>query len=141
MSSRPHITIEDFASTFPRLIEGRYLLPKKRLELQMLLVSAVSGLERNTIYSEPEINASLHDWIERFGSDLTVDHVTLRRYLVDESVLCRDPSGSSYSLCDESPYFTFEASIWDIDLVGLVSRARGERAARKRAYLAASTQK
>ena len=136
MSSKPHITRADFAAIFPRLVQGRYLLPKKRTELQMVLLSSVLDLNPEAIYSELQINEQLREWNSRFATGLTIDHVTLRRYLVDESILQRDRFGSSYSLVSESPCFSFDASIRELDLHSLVAQSQERRAARKRTYLA-----
>jgi len=94
MASKPHISRESFEEKFAHLVEGRRLLPKKRLERQMLLLSTVCGLNAAVQYSESDINGHLKTWISRFGTDLSIDHVTLRRYLVDEAILDRDSSGS-----------------------------------------------
>lgn len=136
VSRKPHITTGDFATTFPHLIQGRHLLPKKRVELQMLLLSTILNLDPDTTYSEPQINKELRHWISRFGTNLTIDHVTLRRHLVDESILLRDQNGSSYSLASQFPFFSFDASIKQLDLDELVTQSEENRAARKRAYLA-----
>lgn len=135
-----HITREAFASTFPRLVEGRLLLPKKRSELQMLLVGVALTFEPGQIYSEPRVNDHIRQWVSRFGSDVSVDHVTLRRYLIDEGILIRDEFGSIYQLNDETPFFSFDPSIRDLDLEGLVAQAHEARAERKRAFLEARKQ-
>lgn len=140
MSSKPNITKGEFAATFPRLVHGRHLLPKKRTELHMLLLSSVLNFDLDTTYSESQINEELHHWISRFGASLSIDHVTLRRYLIDESILQRDQFGSSYSLAPQNPFFSFDASIKELDLDRLVAQSQEDRAARKSAYLAARTQ-
>jgi hypothetical protein len=132
-----HITKDDFAARFPHLVHGRHLLPTKQVELQMLLLSTVLNLGSGTTYSESQINEELRRWISRFGTNLTIDHVTLRRYLVDETILQRDQFGSSYSLSSRFAFFTFDASIRDLDLDKLVAQFQEDRAARKSAYLAA----
>lgn len=134
-----HISRESFEAKFPHLVLGRYLVPKKRHERRMLLLSTVCDLDADRSYSEAEINGHLKSWIERFGMDLSVDHVTLRRYLVDEAILDRDPSGSQYSLSHEDRYFTYDRSIRSVDLDSLVSQARSALASRKSAYLAESS--
>ena len=136
MSDKPHITKDKFASTFPHLVEGRSLLPKKRTQLQMLLLSTIFNLEDGATYNESQINYELCRWIESFGANLSIDHVTLRRYLVDEAILQRDGYGSAYKLTEESPYFTFDPEIKLLDLAKLVSQALNERAARKQKHLA-----
>jgi hypothetical protein len=140
VSTKPHITKSDFATRFPHLVQGRDLLPKKRTELQMLFLSTVLNLDPEAIYTEPKINEELRQWISRFGTSLTIDHVTLRRHLVDESILLRDQFGTSYSLAPENPHFSFDASIKKLDLDKLVAQSHEDRAARKRAYLAMRAQ-
>jgi len=132
----PHISRNAFARTFPRLVGGRSLLPKKRSELQMLLLSVSLAFEFDQIYSEKQVNGLIRGWISRFGEALGVDYVTLRRYLVDEGILQRDEFGTSYQLTQSSPYFTYDPAICDLDLEGIVAQADEERAARKRAFLA-----
>lgn len=139
MTVKPHITRSDFADTFAHLVMGRYLLPKKHHELQMLLLSTTLNLNLQQSYFEKEINDELRSWISRFGQDLSTDHVTLRRYLVDESLLSRDPSGAIYTLNEQGQFFSFDASIRQLDLGGLVVQATADRAARKHAHLAATT--
>jgi hypothetical protein len=137
MPAPRHITSTVFTRTFPRLILGRSLLPKKRSELQMLLTSVVFDFEFDRIYSEKQVNELIWDWVSRFGADLGVDHVTLRRYLVDEGLLVRDEFGTTYQLATASPFFSYDLSIRDLDLEALIARANEERAARKRTHLAA----
>jgi len=121
---------------FPRLVDGRHGHPKKRTDLQMLLLSAVLSLNLDEIYSESQINEKLGRWIARFASNLTIDHVTLRRYLVDESILQRDQFGTSYSLANGNPHFSFDTSIKELDLDNLVAQYQKNIADRKQTYLA-----
>ncbi len=107
----------------------------------MLLLSTVLNLDPDAIYSESQINEELCRWISRFGTSLTIDHVTLRRYLVDESILQRDQFGISYSLAPRIPFFSFDTSIRELDLERLVARSQEDRAARKKSYLAKRTQR
>ena len=137
MANTHHITRSVFASTFPRLVTGRHLVPKKRNELQMLLTSVVFTFEFDRTYSERQVNELIAEWVSRFGTDLGIDHVTLRRYLVDEGLLVRDEFGSTYQLAAASPFFSYDPSIRELDLEALIVEAGAERAARKRAHLAA----
>jgi hypothetical protein len=141
MSHGHHITEKAFIRIFPRLVSGRSLLPKKRTELQMLLSSVVFDFEFGRDYSEFHVNELILAWVSRFGDELGIDHVTLRRYLVDEGLLARDEFGSTYRLADTSPHFSYDLSIRDIDLEALVARASEKREARKRAFLAANEER
>ena len=134
MTQRSHFSRETFARRFPQLILGRSGLPKKRSDMQMLLASVVFSFEFEQVYSEREVNDLIRGWVSRFGHDLPVDHVTLRRYLVDEGVLDRDGSGSRYQLSNESPFFSYDRSIRDLDLEDLIAQALEARAARKRSH-------
>lgn len=139
MSKKPHISKEFFEATFPHLVVGRHLLPKKRHSRLVLLLSTVRNLERDKQYSEAGINEYLKSWIHEFGADLSIDYVTLRRYLVDEAILERDTFGSAYSLSGEQRDFTYDETIRSVNLEALVSRARADQASRKRAYLVKAT--
>ncbi len=101
----------------------------------MLLTSVVFAFEHDKIYSEQQVNALIQIWISQFGTSLTIDHVTLRRYLVDEGILIRDQFGTRYQLADMSPFFSYDPSIRDLDLEELIAQALEDRGARKRAYL------
>ena len=133
--SKPHISRKSFEASFARLVDGSQTMPKKPIERRMLLISTITEMDSTKNYSEAEINKVLENWIERFGADLPIDHVTLRRYLVDEAIVHRDSFGSTYALSDAQPFFTYETSIRSVDLDALLSKARLDRESRKRAFL------
>ncbi len=103
----------------------------------MLLASVAFAFQFGETYSEGQVNGLILEWVSRFGAELGIDHVTLRRYLVDEGILNRDEFGSAYRLATSSPFFTYDPSIRDLDLDELVALASQERAARKHAFLMA----
>lgn len=57
---------------------------------------AASSFNAKQEYSEKEVNDHLVDWLKGFTYPTGLDHVTVRRYLVDLKFLLRNPSGSSY---------------------------------------------
>lgn len=64
-----------------------------------------------------------------------LDHVSLRRALVDEGFLHRDPSGNHYIL-DLTPLNDqFDPEIRSLDLLQLVTNAIEEKERRKREFL------
>ena len=63
-----------------------------------MLAVAARSFAPGRSYSEGEVNAILQDWLAREGSILSVDHVELRRWLVDCRVLARDDYGRAYAL-------------------------------------------
>lgn len=70
--------------TFVR--DGRLLsLPAQRRRRIVVLEHLAQSFEPGISYSEAEVNAALKAW----SADSGVDHVSLRRYLVDEDLLRR----------------------------------------------------
>ena len=129
------ITVAQFSDRFVALILGARDLPKKALDLNILLLSAVLALEVGQAYSESELNAELQRWILEVGGKFGLDHVTLRRYLIDEKYLRRDPAGTAYRLDPAGPRFTSDPAIRSLDLQVLVAEARQERQRRKQQHL------
>lgn len=130
-----HITEKIFVKRFVALILGVRNLPKDRLTRNILLISAVLNLTPEKTYTEEEINQKLEWWSKRFGGNFGLDYVTLRRYLVDEGYLQRDPSGEQYELTPSTFPFPFDDSLWELDLKGLISEAKKEQERKKQEYL------
>jgi hypothetical protein len=65
---------------------------------------------------------------------VNLDHVTLRRFLVDEGYVRRDSAGRSYELTTTGWPYTFDPSIKVLDLDALIEGARAARESRKRQY-------
>ena len=65
---------------------------------------------------------------------MEVDHVTLRRHLVDERYLTRDACGSAYRLAQPLPNL-FEPDLHGVDPIVEMHRARLDRAARKAQFI------
>ncbi|WP_028937524.1 DUF2087 domain-containing protein [Pseudonocardia spinosispora] len=77
--------VEQLVRTFVR--DGRLVgLPGQRGRRRTVLEHLVTSFEPGVHYSEREVDTVLRAWSE--GGP--VDYVTLRRYLVDESLLDRD---------------------------------------------------
>ncbi len=131
-----HITDSQFRERFGALYFGGQDLPKKPLDRQIVLISAILGLERQRKYSESELNDELRKWTALFGQRYNLDHVTLRRYLVDERYIVRDTSGGSYELgsLDLLPT-TFDPTLASFDLKALISEAKSAQELKKRQYL------
>ncbi len=129
-----HITESQFTDRFVALILSGKELPKKQLDRHIVLISSILKLEPGRRYSEKEINEQLQIWVIRFGRSFGLDHVTLRRYLVDEKYLVRDPAGGTYELASEMPY-TFDQSIRELDLEKVISEAKQARELKKQQYL------
>lgn len=130
-----HITEEQFKKRFVSLVLGGRDLPKKALDLNVLYFSAVLGLDPRREYSEAELNDALRIWSDKFGTNFALDHVTLRRYLIDAGYLKRDAAGVVYRLNTQDTPFTFDVSLANLDLDQLLDDARREREERKQRYL------
>jgi hypothetical protein len=129
------ITVAQFSDRFVALVLGARDLPKKALDLNILLLSSVLGLEVGREYSEGELNAELQRWILEFGRNFGIDHVTLRRYLIDEKYLRRDPAGKAYQRDPAGPRFSYDPAVRALDPHLLVAEARQERVKRKQEHM------
>jgi len=131
-----HLTEAEFRERFSALYFSGQDLPKKPLDRQIVLISAILGLEHQRKYSESEINAELQKWVLSFGQRYSLDHVTLRRYLIDERYLVRDSSGGAYQLgALEQLSTTFDPTLMALDLNVLISEAKAARELKKQQYL------
>jgi hypothetical protein len=101
-----HITAAQSADHFVALNLSGTELPKKQLDHHMGLLSAVLKVEPGRPYSENEINEQLQVWVIPFGRSFGLDHVTLRRYLVDEEYLSRDSADGAYELVTGGSLYT-----------------------------------
>ena len=130
-----HIAASQFTDRFVSLVLAGRELPKKQLDRHILLLSSILKLEPGRKYSEKELNEELQIWVIHFGRSFGLDHVTLRRYLIDEKVLIRDPAGGTYELAADGLPYTFDESIRALDLEKLVAEAKQARELRKQQYL------
>ena len=131
----PHIAAPQFTDRFVSLALGGRELPKKQLDRHIVLISSILKLDPGRPYSEKELNEQLQIWVIHFGRSFGLDHVTLRRYLVDEKYLARDAAGGTYQLAAEGLPYTFDESLRELDLEQLVAEARQARELKKQQYL------
>ena len=76
------------------------------------------------------MNDSLRDWLSTFCAPYGIDHVTLRRCLVDAQILRRDRAGSTYRV-DPLRLYAEHAGV---DPAQLLAEVAADRVARKRAH-------
>jgi hypothetical protein len=129
------ISRDEFSRRFLSLVLNQTLLPKKRPDLHLLLYSATLSLQPERRYSEKEINEQLQTWCLMFGKNMGLDYVSLRRALVDEGFLHRDPSGSHYTLDITPLNDQFDPEIRSLDLLQLATDAIEEKERRKQEFL------
>jgi hypothetical protein len=116
-------------------VESKTGWPRKRPDALILLKSVALTLTPNQAYTEQSINAALQTWLAAIGPALQLDHVTLRRYLVDEGFLSRASNGSAYHLrTGYQRWVTFEPTIDVVDVYAVVREAEAELAQKKQAH-------
>ena len=110
-------------------------------DFNLMLAAAAHAFAAGRSYTEREVNDILRGWLAHEGSMLTVDHVELRRGLVDCRVLARDDYGRAYTLGAPSPEIAAliaALSGTDLRAHGAAARARDTQAreVRKRNWAA-----
>jgi hypothetical protein len=112
-------------------------LPKSPQDRQILFKSAILNMKPGEKLSESQVNEALGFWLANVAGLSALDHVSLRRALVDWGYLERSSDGTTYVLSDSGPQgWSFDPAIDDLDLETELEIAREEIEARKRAYLA-----
>jgi hypothetical protein len=129
------ITIAEFKKRLAALCLTGRGFPRKDRDQQILFRSVTMMLETGRDYTEQEVNEGLAGWLSQMGHSVEIDHVTLRRYLVDAGYLVRDPVGSRYRVDEDQPAGLFESGIEAVDPVAVVEAAYREAEERKRVYL------
>ena len=94
-------------------------------DFNLMLAAAARSFAPVRTYSEREVNAILQDWLACEGSMLAVDHVELRRWLVDCRVLARDGYGRAYALAEPAPEIVeLVSALSGVDLGAVAAAAR-----------------
>jgi hypothetical protein len=104
-------------------------MPKRPGDAELVLALAARRFAAGRTYREPEVNDLLEAWLETFSVPYGIDHVSLRRYLVDAQFLLRDTAGSTYRLNGRKTLPEAE-----VDPAQVLAEMRRERAARKRQH-------
>jgi hypothetical protein len=132
------LTIASFTKRLADLClrSGMSGLPRDDASRHVLFTSMVAALPVETPLGQPVVDARLTDWIETSGIK-ELDHVTLRRYLVDAGYLSRRADGSAYRVVADPPGRPrCESGVADVDLAAVLRVRREEVARRKAEYLA-----
>lgn len=103
--------------------------PTRRADQDLLLRLAAARFDAQRTYTEAEVNEILRTWLATFCAPFGIDHVSLRRYLVDARLLARDSAGSSYRAAARP-------SAAQGDPAQVLAEIQRERAARKRQHAA-----
>jgi hypothetical protein len=110
-----------------------------RDDFALVLAAAAAAFATGRAYTEREVNDVLRDWVLHAGAMIEVDHVELRRWLVDNRLLDRDGFGRAYTVGNPAPALAaFVAAFAGIDLAAVAETARTRyahvRAERKREW-------
>ena len=108
--------------------------PRKPQDRIVFLGALSIFLMARESYSEPDLNEAIAGRLRSFDVATELDHVTLRRYLVDAGYLLRDEAGVRYSIDRTALAADFDTPVLSLDAHEIVRQARIEREARKRAY-------
>jgi hypothetical protein len=114
---------------------GGWGIPRKHRDQHILFKSVTLMLETERAYPEGELNECLAKWLSQVGRTVEIDHVSLRRYLVDTGYLTRDSAGRSYQVDPEQALDLFEVGVDEIDPVAVVEEAYRVAEKRKRKYI------
>lgn len=136
MSER--ITTEEFEKRLVTLcrFSGLSGFPRKRRDRHILLKSVTLTLDRTNEYTENEINELLLCWLKEVGSFLVLNHIELRRLLIDNEYLGRGKDGSRYWVAVSSRrQMEFDAEIENVDVRAVMNNGIETRLEKKRQYL------
>ena len=101
------------------------LLPTRRKDRWILLHAISRQFSPDEILSEKEVNERIEEWLSGPGKTMHVDHVWIRRELIDGRFLERDPAGKEYRR--DSGYqwmFSFAPEVESLDLAALVEKEK-----------------
>ncbi len=133
------ITKQEFTSRLVQLCVSSGLrgIPRKIRDRHILLKSITLTPELNNEYAEHELNDNLRAWLREVGMSIRrLDHVNLRRLLVDQEYVGRSKDGSRYWVAVCSRYKAlFTPDVDGVDVRSLIRAARDEQELRKQHFL------
>jgi hypothetical protein len=138
MDNQTNVSLDLFTKKFADLClkGGMSGMPKDELDQHILLKSMAITFETGVSYAEQEVNEKLAFWINKITNIQGLDHVSLRRRLVDAGYLLRSPDGSSYQVTATGPYQpTFDPAIAGVELAAVLQQRKAEIERRKQEYL------
>ena len=98
MKTREPRTLAEVETLLKRLFKSSVLqrMPKTRSDAEVVLSLLAATLDPQRNYSERELNSHLCDWLAGIADPISLDHVSVRRYLIDASVVLRQDDGAAY---------------------------------------------
>ena len=121
------------ATTLKRLLANGPLTAMPKRPEDQILIARLAGtrFRADKAYREADVNETLKEWLATFSAPYGIDHVTLRRFMVDMQVLTRDRSGSTYHL---NPV-RIEGIDASLDPARILAEASAEREARRKRHV------
>jgi len=125
---------QDPQRTLERLLANGPLTgwPRRPDDQSLLVRLAAARFEAGRDYREPEVNEVMKGWLATFSAEYGIDHVTMRRAVVDARLLVRDKSGALYRLDDAKADEL--APLRAVEPALIMKRAQEAREARKREH-------
>ena len=111
VANRPVITLVDYVALvkqWRRRTRRPADFPRKLKQRLVALHYLLIGLDVGVTYTEEEVNLAIQQ-----RNPFVIDHVQLRRILVDHSMLVRTPDGSEYRVADGY----LDLADWDLEVV------------------------
>lgn len=105
-------------------------VPRRPSDQDLLVALAASRFDAQESYGEGEVNERLKAWLRTFCEPFGIDHVSLRRMLVDSRLMSRTGSGSTYRINLERAG-EMEA-VRTVEPVHVLAEIRSDRESRKR---------
>lgn len=126
-ASPDRVTPQEFRERLLNLCvrSGARGLPRRKRDQHIILKSVVITFDKTEEYTESGVNQRLQSWLNEVGRSLELDHVRLRRHLVDAEFLGRSKDGSRYWVAVFSRnQVPFDSEVEDIDVYALVQQRR-----------------
>ena len=105
--------------------------PRRRRDRQILVKSMLLEMDGARVYTEREVNELLRSWSRDVAPAIEVDHVTLRRLLVDSGHLERTADGRAYRIGFPPLPVVFDLAVDTVDVRATVAAFRDHAAARR----------
>ncbi|MCH7565649.1 MAG: DUF2087 domain-containing protein [Gemmatimonadetes bacterium] len=132
------ITRDEFSSRLVELcVNGRITgFPRRTRDLHILMKSVVLTFDAAAEYSEREVNEELRMWMADICPSFEIDHVTLRRRLIDEGYVERERDGSKYwASVPPMESSLFEPDVESVDVYEAIGTGKKQVEQRKEHYL------
>ena len=101
--------------------------PRRPADQELLVALTAARFQPGRAYLEGEVNEVIKAWLATFSAPYGIDHVSMRRALVDARLLERDTAGARYRRTANAPEVDR-----DLDPAAILAEIEAERAERKR---------